>query len=451
MSTKKEILEYINEEYEQTGNLIGRRDLQEEFGLCKSYANKILKEFRENIVYTLEVDDEELFEDTVYEAEEDEKKEEVTDGDKVTSVYDKDSATVNVNSFTIHTLEQAIDIGKVDLNVWEVERYIQNSWEVTMKDNSGNPIKRTNYQIKLFLKRKVNHIQEGIKDLFKNLDDIQLNFTVNPSIVKSDFAGEIALYDAHFGKLGWHKETMMGNWDTEICKKAYLEGCEKGLAHLVPYNPAKIFFIFGNDFMHFENNNAKTPMGNHDLDVDARLPKVVRSAMQAVIEAINMCRSVAPVDVKWIPGNHDLHVSYFLSLMLEAYYKNDKFVNIDNSESSKKAELWGNLLVGWLHDASGRKENASINLLPQLWPKLWGQSIFRELHTGHKHKKAEMKTRPTDTVGGTIIRQIPSLSSIDYWHSDNIFVDAVPAGESLLWSKDNGVVGHFTVNIKPSI
>ena len=431
MNTKQQILDIIREHYNNTGKILDRLELVAivDTDISKSWANKILRKFKEEILNNEE------FKNQV------EMPEEV----KTSSEYHKDSATIDVNTYTVCTLEDALKIGKVDLNVWEVDHYVQNSWGVSMKGGE----KRTNYQVKIWLKRKKENILEDFKNLIDEIDGIRLNFTVNPSINKSDYAGEIALYDAHFGKLGWNNETLMGNWDTEICKKAYLEGCEKGLAHLIPYNPAKIFFVFGNDFMHFENVFATTPMGGHNLDVDSRLPKVARIATQTVIEAINMCRSVAPVEVKWIPGNHDMHVSYFLSLMLEAYYRNDSFVNIDNSESNKKAELWGNLLVGWLHDASGRKENAGVNVLPQLWPKLWGQSVFRELHIGHKHKKAEVKTKPVDTIGGTIIRQIPSLSSIDYWHSDNIFIDAVPAGESLLWSKDCGVVGHFTCNIKP--
>jgi hypothetical protein len=61
------------------------------------------------------------------------------------------------------------------------------------------------------------------------------------------------------------------------------------------------------------------------------------------------------------------------------------------------------------------------------------------------------KTLPIETNGGVLIRQLPSLSSIDFWHQDNLFVDAVPAAETLLWSKDSGIFGNFTVNIKPDI
>jgi hypothetical protein len=83
-------------------------------------------------------------------------------------------------------------------------------------------------------------------------------------------------------------------------------------------------------------------------------------------------------------------------------------------------------------------------MLPQFFPELWGQSKYREWHTGHKHKKMEWKFAPVASAGGTVIRQIPTLSPIDAWHYQEGFVDAIPAGESFIWSKQNGVIAHFT-------
>ena len=440
MTIKSKVFELLESHYSETGELLKPSDIVSEIGANIDYIYSLRSEFKKKID---EIED--ITEDEV-EFDEFEINEEIVD--KINKDFKANTGSISVNSLTINTLEKAIEVCDIDLNIWEIERHVINSWQVTMKGTDG-PISRTNYQVKIWLKKKTDYIKYAIQDLIDNIDGIRLNFTVNPDRSKSEFAGEMALYDAHFGKFSWNEETLMGNWDTQICKNAYLEGCEKSLKHIVPYNPQKIFFVFGNDFMHFENTEGVTPKGGHTLDVDGRLPKVARTAMEAVIEAINMCRSVAPVEVKWVPGNHDLHASMWLSLILEAFYRNDKYVTVDNGASHKKAVLWGKLLVGWLHDASGRKMSPSINLVPQFWPELWGQSIYRELHVGHKHKKTETKTMPINTIGGTIIRQIPSLSSIDYWHADNVFVDAVPAGEALLWSKEDGVVAHYTSNIKP--
>ena len=37
-----------------------------------------------------------------------------------------------------------------------------------------------------------------------------------------------------------------------------------------------------------------------------------------------------------------------------------------------------------------------------------------------------------------------NFSFEDKWHVDEVFTDAVPGGELLLWSKDQGVFSNFT-------
>jgi hypothetical protein len=54
---------------------------------------------------------------------------------------------------SITSLEQAIDFSGVDMEEWEVERHVFNSWDVTMKVDE-EPIKRTNYQVKVWFRRK---------------------------------------------------------------------------------------------------------------------------------------------------------------------------------------------------------------------------------------------------------------------------------------------------------
>jgi hypothetical protein len=191
---------------------------------------------------------------------------------------------------------------------------------------------------------------------------------------------------------------------------------------------------------------ATTPRGEHRLDTDSRLPKIYQKAKESYLKTVYMCREVAPVEILWIPGNHDLHASFFLSEVIKEHFKNDKMVTVDNGPEHRKARLWGKLLVGFAHDGSKRQINF-INVLPHFFPKLWSKSDFREWHVGHKHKKEEVKYWPTQTSGGTIIRQIPTLSTIDFWHYDNLFVDAVPAGESFVWDKGNGVIAHYTANV----
>jgi hypothetical protein len=58
---------------------------------------------------------------------------------------------------SIKTLEDALEFSEVDLNVWEVDRHVFNSWDVSMKNADGTgAFKRTNYQVKVWFRRKEN-------------------------------------------------------------------------------------------------------------------------------------------------------------------------------------------------------------------------------------------------------------------------------------------------------
>ena len=369
--------------------------------------------------------------------------------DTVKYNFGSDDATVELRTQkVITTLEELIEVTNIDLEKWTIERWVANSWNVTMKIDD-QPITRTNYQVKAWLKTKIpNAFEIALRSLVENLPTFKPVVHKKTKYKKSDYAAEVAPFDAHYGKFAWHLETGQGNMDIKECDKVFDDAIDRNLSHLCHYPISKIYYILGNDLMHVENLWAQTPKGNHRLDTDDRLPKVIEHCENATIKAIMKCREVAPVKVIWIPGNHDPHSSYWLSRVLDAYFRDDKYIEIDNGPAPQKAELWGNLLVGWTHDASGRRAAPTVNLLAQYWPKEWGQSRYREWHTGHKHKKNATKFMPVDTVGGVIVRQIPAISTVDYWHTENVFTDAVPACESFLWHKEHGVEGQYTANVK---
>jgi len=369
--------------------------------------------------------------------------------------YRENSAEIEVNSYTVNTLEKAIKIAEIDLEKWEIERHIINSWQVTMKLSNkvgdvyvDTPETKTNWQVKIWLRSKIpDPIYDAIKILIKEIPKFK-PITRNYKFPKTDFALELAPYDVHFGKLAWGKETGQGDYDLKIASRWFLEAIEQNINYAEAFPISKVYYILGQDLMHVENFMGTTPLGGHGLDVEGRLPKVYAEAKASTLKALYMCREIAPVEVLWIPGNHDMHASFYMAEVIKEHFRNDDFVNVDSSPAWRKARLWGSLLVGYTHDASGGKAKVTVNMLPQFWPELWGKSKFREWHVGHKHRKNEEKFSPTLTVGGVIIRQIPTLSVIDAWHYQHEFVDAVPAGESFIWNKDAGVCAHYTANVK---
>jgi hypothetical protein len=358
--------------------------------------------------------------------------------------FDGETLRIKTKSLHIQTLEDLIAEADVDVEKWKVVRQKVNSWEVTIGRRGGfEPETFTNFQVKAdFVPLIPDPIEQAINTLITEIP-AWVPPTHEAKVPDTPFALEMALYDAHFGKLAWGPETQQGSYDMEIAAHTFLEAARKNLDFCAPYNISQIFMPLGQDFMHVENYQGVTTLGKNVLDLDTRLPKILHTAIQAMIDVVKLLRDVAPVKILWVPGNHDMHASFYISEIIKQRFRLDDRVVVDNTPPWRKAVLWGNLLVGFTHDANIRQANV-VNMLPQFFPELWGTSKYREWHTGHKHTKKEWKYMPVTSAGGTVIRQIPTLSTIDAWHYQEGFVDAIPAGESFLWSKDNGIIGHWT-------
>jgi len=372
-------------------------------------------------------------------------------GDEWSENVQKGTACLDiVSSYKFEKIEDALMHHKIDTDVWEVESFRRGFWTTPIApkvDKNGNVVEAMkvveNFYLRInFRRRKDRAPKMAWVELMKDVPKFRYSEKIPKFVTTSGVAMELAPIDAHFAKLAWDEETRRGDYDLEIATKNYMQVIEQNLSWGGVFKPEKIFFIVGQDLMHSENYSGTTPMGHNILDVDTRLPMIIRTAMEINIKAVYRCRSLAPTEVIWIPGNHDPTASLWLCHTLQQHFRDDKHVTVDVSASSRKARLWGNLLVGWTHMITGRHA-AWANELAQAFPRLWGRSKYREWHHGHTHKKNEVKMSPVSTEGGVLMRQLTALSPIDAWHFENLFTDAVPGGEAFLWSKDKGVFSNF--------
>ena len=304
---------------------------------------------------------------------------------------------------------------------------------------------KTSY-IEITFKRKPieSDILNEYKDLIKDMPKIEISYPKKRrSIRQTGIAAEMAVYDPHFGKLAWKDETGYRHYDTKIAAKDYIDVTNRCLDLASPHKPEKIFYVVGQDLYHIDNMSSHTTGGEHTMDVDGRITKIHKIVFENVRNAVYEASKLAPVEILWIPGNHDFLASYMLVFALKEHFKDYSRVTVDITENPRKARLWGNLLVGWTHRIVG-KHTVWSNELAQAFPELWGKSIFREWHHGDQHKKQNVKVTPIFTSGGVICRQITALSPVDQWHTTNVFTDAVPGGELFLWSKEVGIFANFT-------
>lgn len=423
--TKKEI---IIQAYQNDPNF-NRREFERKHSVDGRWIRRIIRNYKEeNLQY---INNENVHEEVKF--------------DKTSD----NSAKLDLKSLTINTLEKALEYANVDLTEWKVDRYTIGSHQVTLKiektDSNGNrysePKTVTMYKVQVWLKQLNNIVWiRALKELIKTVPEIKRSPTTKHK--KSDeHLLEVSLMDVHFGMLSWGKETI-SDYNIKIAEDLYLSAIEEILDKTKHYPIDKILFPFGNDFLHTDDQTNLTPKGKNILDVDTRLIKIYTTAKKAVIKAIDRCQEVAPVHVLWVPGNHDPNISYYLCDVISEMYRNNENVTVDISPKWRKFFLWGQSLICFTHGSEEPIKDLPMIIATER-PDLWGKSIYREVHIGHKHKKHEIKFINVNTHHGCIVRMIPSIAAIDSWHYRKGFLRGWQAAESYLWNK-KGIVAQFT-------
>ena len=386
-----------------------------------------------------------------YQIVEDFRKGKITTADGIKYDENSNGSTVEGSISSTETdrvkiLDDFLVLCRVDLTAWEVDRYVLNAWDTTMsghKSSTKIDSTYTNYQIKVWLKRKSATVMSLELLINRLATRPQSTPTINIEKVNSSLLYEVCLFDNHFGKLCWAPETTE-DYDLKIAKEHYMIAMDKFFVYAKSMPPEQILFPVGNDFLHIDNDQNTTTKGTVQ-DVDGRLPKIYDVAFDTIVSSVEKMLTVAPVHILWVSSNHDLWVSYFLCKAIKAYYHNNDRVTIDVRPKSRKIYEWGNVLIGFEH---GELKPEQLPLLmADEWPNEWARAKFKEWHTGHLHKKQEMVFTSVDTFGSVIYRRIPSLTSTDAWHYQHGFVNKTKAAETYVWDKENGLVNNFPIYI----
>jgi hypothetical protein len=362
---------------------------------------------------------------------------------------------ISLPKTSIHTLPQLLDYCKVDLNEWEVERFVCNKWEVVLAPRStttgpvskktgakswerpdATPIHESLFQVKAFLKRKTQiiAIREEIADLLKQAK-MEIGEPRKVTKIRGTKGGmlEINLTDHHFGKLAWQLETLAANYDVKIATAVFHRALNALLAR-APYETfEEIWFIVGNDLFHADNTASQTTSGTQ-VESDVRIRKTyftVRTLMVRAIEDTLRPRA-DKVKVIVVPGNHDYNTAWYFGDSLQLYFSKHTDVEVDNMPSPRKYHEYGATLIGYTH--GHREKQADLPLLMTVEAReQYGRTQFHEWHTGHTHQ-----TRTTEHHG-IRVRVLPALCPPDKWHAEMGFVGNLRSSEAFHWDKVAGL------------
>lgn len=300
---------------------------------------------------------------------------------------------------------------------------LKSKWEVQTKGGGVKTLKSYRNDI------KPQDIAEFRKELIEDI--AKFAPSVPPQAreeIESPFAYEISLPDIHIGK---------GN--TEEIKDAYLTSIAELMRRIDVENLDRIILPIGNDGLNSEGLKRATTKGTPQFDsLDWR--ESYRIYWQLLVSAITWLREFAPVDVICVPGNHDYERFYYLTDVLEAWFRDTSGVNIHNNSDDRKYYEYGNCMLMFTHGEKEKPKDMAMNM-PVEQPEMFARTKFHEVHCGHFHKEMVL-----DEFKKIKVRFIPSICTTDNWHNQHGFLH-LRAAQGFIWNYENGFEGFNQVNI----
>jgi hypothetical protein len=245
-------------------------------------------------------------------------------------------------------------------------------------------------------------VREAVAALMQEVPRVRP--TRAPAVAAADLCTVYTLTDSHVGMRAWGRETG-ADWDLDIAERVLL-GTFQRMVSASPAAETGVVAQLG-DYLHFDSLEAVTPTSHHTLDADSRYSKVIRVAVRLLRAVVQMALAKHRRVVLLIAeGNHDLAGSVWLRQMFALLFENEPRVTVIDSELPYYVHQHGQTMLGW-HHGHLRKPDQLPALFAAQFPKIWGDTTKRYVHTGHQHHAAEKEH------AGVLLVQHPTLAARD--------------------------------------
>lgn len=200
----------------------------------------------------------------------------------------------------------------------------------------------------------------------------------------------------------------------------------------------KIIFTISGDMLNADNPNGTTYKGTaQDNELDYF--EACENLFAMTVKAINMLAGEAPVEVVFVPGNHDFVTGFMLAHYLQSWFRNDFRVHVDTSPFPRKYIVFGKNLFVFSHSGDLKK-------LPQIIPdesrKFWSEVDYCDVFLQHMH--CEMVLSEDHNMR---IQRLPSVCGNSSWAASQGYKSKRQC-KSFIYDKDNGLESVLYTTIK---
>lgn len=360
------------------------------------------------------------------------------DAEQVTQTTSGDVLEAKSTSRRIKTVEDLLRHIEADMSRFDVAASEATKWECG--DGNGGTIEL--HRVFVRLKPKAGPtVQQAVEALVAAASKKVAKPPVprRPAPKAAKLWQVVVVADCHFGKYAWRGTTGPaggGDYDLDIAQSLISKASGELLAIGNDEKPARRTIAFVGDLLHYDNPRGQTTALTQ-VERDGRLQKMLDVGWGTLTRIVEQSAATTPTDVVIVNGNHDETLTWAFQRLLLSHFRRDKRVRISEEYTSRQYAEFGKNLLGFAHGNKAKRKLAQMMALEA--KAAWSRTTCREWHTGHFHSQAAEWQMPIETVEGVIIRQAPSMSAADDWHSENAFIGARRAMETFLYRPEGGL------------
>lgn len=340
------------------------------------------------------------------------------------------------NEELLHDSEHLIKMHGYDPRCFELISAKNSRWQSPNAKET-----RTLYSSKISVRRKAPETsREDIRQWFEELDRNYSKPIVKPCRVSTRDANKLLILpisDLHYNLHSTLLET--GNeYNCALAEKLYFSVIADVLERTKSMEFEKIIFTIGGDQANADNIQGTTTKGTPQNNEFGYF-EMIRKMYTMTIQAIDLLKETAPVEVILINGNHDLSSGVSLAHVCAAWFRNDPDVNVDLSPLPRKYFLFGKSLFCFAHDADVKRLPA---LIPDECREVWSQIDTTEVFLQHLHGEAVLMERDNMRV-----QRLPTISAKSEW-ANNQGYNSKRQCKSFIFDKELGLTDVLYTPIK---
>lgn len=291
---------------------------------------------------------------------------------------------------------------------WKVVAYRNNYWHSRVKDGERLVMYQSRLSVKPYAEDEVS--PASIKEWFEQFEPRPIQYSrITPEYGSGNNCLLLPVVDLHYNLLA--TKFITGNeYNCQIARDRFLSVIDDVIARACGRPLSKIFFPIGNDLFNANGISGATFKGTPQTN-EKHIFEAYTELFQLMVFAITKLSALAPVDVVYIPSNHDKEVTFYFVHNLHTQFKNSEGrVSIDYSPIGNKYRKFGNTVMMFAHDAKMDKMGNLI--LDEAGDMLYGAKYI-DAYLAHLHSETVRQDR------NVTIRRLPTFSGKSAWTVEN--------------------------------